>query len=168
MTRMAPATHDPTRGLSRGRARTTSRCSAHCEPTYVCQTAPDASGRFATRSISRSCRPILLGRPRRLRSMASPSSHHDPHRHYAISGWPGAAVTSDQRCPTFVSLRRGGHASASVASCRPAGAQGNRLPARSGGLLGRCRKALRRLRQAETERLAGGLVARLRAVWRGE
>jgi hypothetical protein len=39
------------------------------------------------------------------------------------------------RCPpsvgvTPVALRRGGHVSASVASCRPAVAQGYRLPAR--------------------------------------
>jgi hypothetical protein len=80
---MARATHDPTRGLSSGRARTTSRCSARSEPTCVCRTAPSASVRFATRSMSRSCRPILPASPRRLRSMASPSSRHDLHRHHA-------------------------------------------------------------------------------------
>jgi hypothetical protein len=42
-----------------------------------------------------------------------------------------AAVTSGPRCPTSIPLRRGGHASAFVASCRPAVAQGYRLPARS-------------------------------------
>jgi hypothetical protein len=80
---MARSRDDLPRGTPSGRARTTSRCSARCEPTQVCRTAPSASVRFATRSMSRSCRPILPASPRRLRSMASPSSHHDPHRHHA-------------------------------------------------------------------------------------
>ena len=48
------------------------------------------------------------------------------------SGRVGAvpAVTSGRRCPTPAPLRRGGHASASVAG-RPTGAQGHRLPVRS-------------------------------------
>ena len=52
---------------------------------------------------------------------------------HARTGLPSRApaVTRCPRCPTPAPLRRGGHASASVASCRPAGAQGYRLPARS-------------------------------------
>jgi hypothetical protein len=50
-------------------------------------------------------------------------------RHAAAERWAGDLFAA--RSALHLPLRRGGHASASVASCRPTGAQGNRLPARS-------------------------------------